>query len=434
MTVGRPVAIRSRLRKRSPRRRPSFHRVARPLCAALVIVGCGRYQEVPRLPVPIVDVRAPLAANIRDGQVREYSRDIDYFPEKTSFRYSKRISIEYHRHYKLLTVTPAPNPRERFRYALVQRGTPAPRLPGDVRTIEVPVRDFILADDELLGAAAIVGLAARLLAISTATNVREPAIRTQIDRGRIVGIGSGKHVDVERVIQLQPDLVLTYWSVDPSYDAHPVLDQAGIRCVVLASHWEASLLASAEWMKVMAVLFNREAEANRVFDGIANRYERLAARARAQPRRPLLLTRLPFRHIWYLVPPPPEFDDAGGTYFWPGETRYRGVDIEDVVRRGRDADVWIIAFPTPIHTQDELLAREPRLALFEAVRRGEVWNLDRLEVERDRPWHDHRVRPDLVLADLVKILHPALVPDHELVFYRRLDPSTRFPLPPVETR
>lgn len=399
-------------------------RLGLTLYLALLTVACHSADEGPRVDAAMVDVYGPLASNIRDGQVRGYAPDVDYFPEKTSFTYSKQIHVEYHRHYKILTVTPAPNPKERFQYVLVQRGTPAPDLPGNTTTIEVPVRNFILTHEELLGAAEITGLADRLIAISDIRSVREPGIRAGIDAGRIVAVGSGKHVDVERTIQLQPDVAMTYWSVNPSYDAHPVLNQAGIKTVVLASHWETSLLGIAEWMKVVALLFNRERDVNLVFDGIADRYETLAARARAQPTTPVVLSRLPFRHIWSVVPEPPEIADAGGRYFWPGSTRYKGVDVEAVARRGRDADVWILDFPIPIRTQEELVAREPRLAMFEPVRSGQVWNRDLLEVRLDLPYHDRRMRPDLVLTDLVKILHPDLVPEHDFVFYRQLPPMT----------
>jgi iron complex transport system substrate-binding protein len=391
---------------------------------ALTLLACARSATRPSPSEPLLDIAGDIDANIREGRVSEYQSGVDYFPDKTTFRHSRQIAIEYHGHYKILEVMPAPNPKERFRYVLVQRGTPVPRLSGRFHVIEVPVRNFALTDQELLGAAEIAGLADRLVALSRITGVRAPRTRDAIAAGRIVAVGSGKHVDVERVIQLQPDVVLTYWSVNPSYDAHPVLNQAGIQTVVLAAHWETSLLAAAEWMKVLAVLFNREREINKTFDGIDRRYQALAARARAQPTKPLVLSRLPFRHIWSIVPEPPEVADAGGRFFWPGETRYKSVDIEAVARRGREADAWIIDFPTPIRTQEELLLREPRLALFAAVRAGNVWNYDLQDARPDLPYHDRQMRPDLVLADLVKIFHPTLVPDHEFVFYRRLDPSS----------
>src|SRR5687768_2402896 len=125
---------------------------------SLVVAGCGRFPEQRKAAEKYVDVNPPLTANIREGRVRQYLPELDYFPEKTSFQYTKQISIEYHRNYKILTLTPAPNPKESFRYVLVQRGTPAPRLEGNVRTIEVPLRNFILSHQELLGAAEIVGL------------------------------------------------------------------------------------------------------------------------------------------------------------------------------------------------------------------------------------------------------------------------------------
>lgn len=391
------------------------------LSAAALMAACRPAAEEAWTEPAVVERHVVAGGNMRDGAVVGYDPDVDYFPEKTSFQYSRQVRIDYYGHYKVLTLTPSPNPHEEFRYVLVQRGTPAPRLPGKTTVIEVPVGNFVLTHEELLGAAEITGLADRLLAISDVRNVREPGIREGVEQGRIVAVGSGKHVDVERVIQLQPDVALTYWSLDPQYDAHPVLDQAGIRSVVLAAHWETSILGVAEWMKVLAVLFNRERDVNEVFDGIAARYTNLSARARAEPRHPLVLTRLPFRHIWSATPEPDEIVDAGGRYLWPGETRYRGVDIESVARRGRDADVWIVSFPTPIRTVEELVSREPRLALFKAVQTGQVWNFDRQAFDETSTWHDRLMRPDLVLADVVKILHPELVPEHEFVFYRQLE-------------
>lgn len=399
------------------------------LSAAIVTGGCAPGQEAARAEPAAGPWRVVAERNVRDGAVDRFDPTVDYFPEKTAFRHSEQVRIDYYGHYKVLTVTPSPNPNEQFQYVLVQRGTPAPRLPGRTTVIEVPLRNFVLTHGELLGAAEITGLAGKLLAVDDVRNVRAPGIRRGIEQGRIVAVGSGKHVDVERVIQLQPDAVLTYWSVQPQYDAHPVLDQAGIRTVILASHWESAILGVTEWMKVLAVLFNRERDVNTIFDGIAARYLSLSTRARAEPRHPLVLTRLPFRHIWSVTPEPDEIVDAGGRYLWPGETRYHGVDIESVVRRGRDADVWIVSFPTPIRTVDELISREPRLAIFKAVQTGQVWNFDRQAFDQTAAWHDRPMRPDLVLADVVKILHPELVPEHQFVFYRQLEsPSgTAFP-------
>jgi iron complex transport system substrate-binding protein len=36
-------------------------------------------------------------------------------------------------------------------------------------------------------------------------------------------------------------------------------------------------------------------------------------------------------------------------------------------------------------------------------------------------WESGIVHPDVILADLVKILHPDLLPDHELYYYQHIN-------------
>ena len=62
------------------------------------------------------------------------------------------------------------------------------------------------------------------------------------------------------------------------------------------------------------------------------------------------------------------------------------------------------------------------MADFDAFKAGRVFNNDRRLNEHggNDYWESGSLRPDIVLADLIKILHPQLLPDHELVFYRRL--------------
>lgn len=37
-------------------------------------------------------------------------------------------------------------------------------------------------------------------------------------------------------------------------------------------------------------------------------------------------------------------------------------------------------------------------------------------------WESGVTNPHLVLADLIRIFHPDLLPDHELYFYQKLEP------------
>jgi iron complex transport system substrate-binding protein len=66
-----------------------------------------------------------------------------------------------------------------------------------------------------------------------------------------------------------------------------------------------------------------------------------------------------------------------------------------------------------------MLADEPRYAEFKAYRKREVWVYERLvnAVGGNDYWSRSVTRPDVLLADLVKIFHPSLVPEHRFEWY-----------------
>jgi iron complex transport system substrate-binding protein len=66
-----------------------------------------------------------------------------------------------------------------------------------------------------------------------------------------------------------------------------------------------------------------------------------------------------------------------------------------------------------------MLADEPRYAQFKAFQTGQVWVYERLQNESggNDYWTRSVTRPDLLLADLVKIFHPSLARDHVLEWY-----------------
>jgi iron complex transport system substrate-binding protein len=114
--------------------------------------------------------------------------------------------------------------------------------------------------------------------------------------------------------------------------------------------------------------------------------------------------------------------DAGGDYVWsdrPGSGSL-ALDIEAVYERALAADVWLNT--STWKTVAEAEAADPRFATLPALRNDRVFNNNkRLNAEGGNDyWESGMLRPDVVLADLITILHPELLPGRELVYYRRL--------------
>ena len=114
--------------------------------------------------------------------------------------------------------------------------------------------------------------------------------------------------------------------------------------------------------------------------------------------------------------------DAGGTYVWKDNTSasIASVDLEAQISRASNAGFWINGGEWK--SVKSMLAEEPRYKQFKPVRDGNVWlyNRSNLADGGNDYWARGVTRPDLILADLIKIFHPELAKDHEFVWYKQV--------------
>ena len=124
------------------------------------------------------------------------------------------------------------------------------------------------------------GIVDRLAGHNGSTTRGSPRSAQRIAAGQVAEIGDSVRLDLEALLSLRPDLVLASSIGNAELDVSTCSSGPGFPTRVDAAWTEATPLGRAEWLKFTAAFFNREAEANRIFDGIAARYEELAALAR----------------------------------------------------------------------------------------------------------------------------------------------------------
>jgi len=364
-------------------------------------------------------------------------RSTNLFAEKTCLRYAHGFDISYQGTYKRIEVRrPWRDASEGFVYYLVARGhDPPPDLPRGAIVVPVPIQRLAVFSTTWTAFFPMLGIEDALVGMAGCEWIHTPEIVSRIRQGQIQEIGDGgrgmsRKIHLERLTLVRPEAVMVYATGIPEFDQHPKLLEAGFKAVVNASHMESTPLGRTEWIKFVAAFFNREAEAERVFDEIADRYEALAQKTRHVAHRPTVLCNAAWRGTWY-VPGGAGYiarflEDAGGRYVWSDDTN-AGVlpmAIETVVQRARDAEYWIDT--NQARSLAELLAIDERYGRFAAFRSGKVYNNDaRVNARGGNDfWETGAARPDLVLADLVSILHPELLPGHRLIWYRRLPQLT----------
>jgi iron complex transport system substrate-binding protein len=372
--------------------------------------------------------QAAPVANITDGCVEVFDETVDYFPEKVEVDYATGFAVEYFNHYKVVLVLPWPGAEEPLEFVLVQCGTPAPDGYDAEQVVSIPVNRFVGMSTSILPHLEAQGVLDRLVGMDTTLFVHNESILERAQAGEIVEIGgggSGTDINTELVLELEPDVVMAqeFFAGGTTFSS---LREAGVTTVLNADYADTTPLGQAEWGKFVALFFNTEALAAEIFDGVAERYQELQALTAEVESRPTVITASPYNEIWFM----PGGDstvamllaDAGADFLWADETGTSfPLDFEVVFDRGIDADYWV-NINQFWNTTADMLADDARFAEFAAYQNGNLWNNNaRMNPNGGNDYFESGfANPDVILADLIAIFHPDLLPDHELVYYQRL--------------
>lgn len=364
--------------------------------------------------------------------VSAYDATVDYFPDKVTVEAAAGFTVEYFNHYKRVTVTlPWQGAEAPLEYLLIQCGTPAPDDAGEAAIIEVPVQTVVSMSTSFLPHLTAQGVLDRVVAVDTALYSSNEALIERVAAGEVAevgGGGGGTEVNIETLIDLQPGLILTQ-RFDDSDTSYPAIQQAGLPVAIAADFLDTSPLGLAEWGKFISLFFNTEASAEASYDEVQNNYESLATLAKSAADAPTVFAGTPFDGTWYM-PGGASYlatliRDAGGDYLWANDesTGSLFLDFETVLDTAVDADYWLNIYQS---TTDDVLALDERLSGFAAFQNGQLYtNNARSNANGGSDYYETGyARPDWLLADLVSIFHPDLLPDHELYFYKPLQAAS----------
>ncbi len=363
------------------------------------------------------------------GCVHGFKRGTDYFPDKAVVSEAHNFTIRYAGNYKVVTVKqPFPSGAPQT-YVLVQCGTPAPKLQGELsgaEVVQVPIRSVFAESTTHLPAIVDIGEVNALHGVGSEQYIVSKPVRRLFTNPSFVEFAKSGDIDVERVLGAKPDVLLTAGTDSPAYGR---LRDSGVPVVAIAEYLESTPLGQAEWAKLIATLFNRESTAQLAFGGVAARYHQLEHVAAAVPaaQRPMVMTGFVNSGTYYdkggksltarLIA------DAGATSIWAtnSDTGPLMIDLEAELARAANADVWIDGSQFWTSLAD-VTKDDPRYQAFRPFHLGQVWVPNRVKnVNGGLDYFERGVaHPDLVLGDLIKVFHPNLARGHRFVFYVRL--------------
>ena len=255
--------------------------------------------------------------------------------------------------------------------------------------------------------------------------ISNPRLRQALSEGSIRDLGSAMTPDRERIIALNPDLIL----LSPYENAatYGNLEPLGIPIVQCADYMETSALGRAEWMRLYGRLVGKAHEADSLFSIIEAEYYALRALTDSltQEQRPTTLFDTKNGSAWYVPGGHSTMaqlvHDAGGRYIFADNTKSGSVPLafETVLIRGEQADVWLIRYNNSYTrmTLHDLGEVYHPYTLFKAYKQASVYGCNSAELifYEETPFH-----PERLLRDYIGILHPELLPSHTMRYFHKL--------------
>ncbi|MGB3591032.1 MAG: ABC transporter substrate-binding protein [Nonlabens sp.] len=320
--------------------------------------------------------------------------------------------------YQLDIINPWPGADKTYSYKLKTNAK-------GIDEIQIPVTSIVATSTTHIPPLTLLGVEKSLVGFPSTDYISSPSVRDLIDAGNVEELGKNGEINLERTIQLQPNLVMGY-GVEGGSTSQEKLKAARIPVLYNGDWTESHPLGKAEWIKLYGVLYDKSQEADSIFNEIELRYLNLKNQVK-QLKKPRVIAGATYKDVWYL-PYGNSWQgkvlaDAGGNYVYSttsgnGSLSY---ELETVLNSASEADYWIA--PGQYTTYNKMLQDNRAYEKFKAFKDKQVYTFAKTVGAKGGVtyYEEAAMRPDLVLADLIKILHPSFSMDHELYFFKPLD-------------
>ena len=344
----------------------------------------------------------------------------------TSIKYAKGFDIAYRDGYKVITVKNIwPGSEKEFRYALVKKGHPLEMPESFDEIITIPINEIVVTSTTHIPSLEMLEVDTTLVGFPSLDYISSQKTRKRINQGLIKELGKNEDLNTESLLDLNPDVIVGF-AIDNHDKTLNTIKKTGIPLVYNGDWTESSPLAKAEWIKFFAAFYDKDTLANRLFSNIENEYlnaKKIAFNAKSKPT---VLSGAMYKDIWYL----PQgkswaaqfIADANGDYLWK-ETKGTGshsLSLESVLEKAEHAEIWI--GPSYYTNLVQLKKAHAVYQYFDSFKNKKVYSFTNKVGETGGLIYFELApnRPDIVLKDIIKILHPKLLPNHKFYFFDQL--------------
>ncbi len=307
-------------------------------------------------------------------------------------------------------------------YILVPQANELPSSLPEGTVIRTPVKRAVVFTTVHCSLFMTLGQQDRIVGVADLKYIKIPWIQEQCKKGLIADCGEGLSPVVEKVIDMNPDVMLL--SPFENSGGYGKLDEINIPIVECAEYMETSPLGRAEWMKFYGLLLGEEAQTERLFAEVDSSYNALKDLAKTSKINRSVIVDKVTGSVWY-VPGGRStigqmLSDARCDYPFANDTHSGSLSLpfETVLEKGGECDIWFYRYNSDRSmTLKDLLAEKEGYKQLKAYRTGEVYGCN---VAKTLFYEQSPFRPDYLLSDFIQILHPDIKGLHPLRYYFKL--------------
>ncbi|MDT0686704.1 ABC transporter substrate-binding protein [Zunongwangia sp. F225] len=339
------------------------------------------------------------------------------------------FEIERFEDYSIIEVkSPWPNAEKSFRYLLAEEDATIPEGVEYDQKVEIPVEKVVVTSTTHIPALEALQEEKTLKGFPGLDFISSVRMRELINEEKVKELGNNENINTEILIDLEPDVVIGF-SIDANNKTFETIQKTGIPVVYNGDWTEETPLGKAEWIKFFGAFYNKNEEANIIFEQISAAYSEAKELAQTAKEQPKVIAGSMYKDQWYMPYgnswQAKFIEDANAAYAYT-ETEGNGsmgLSFESVLAKHQDADFWVSA--GQFTSYEQLFSASEHYRQFKAVQDKNVYSVSLVKGETGGVVYFELgpQRPDLVLKDLISIFHPDLLPEYERTFYKALADS-----------
>ena len=344
-----------------------------------------------------------------------------------SVKYAKGLELYHYQGFTVMKVTkPWPEATTSFTYILKEKDGIVPDSLKQFPVISIPIQSIVVTSTTHIPALEMLDVQNTLIGFPSTNFISSTKTRKRIDAGEVREVGVNESLNTEILIDMKPDAIVTF-GINNNNSTIDNLKKSGLNVLINGDWTEQSPLGKAEWIKFFGALYDLNTKANTLFNSIESNYNSALALAKKTTVKPTVLSGAMYQDQWY-VPQGESWaslflKDAKANYLWKDSKGFGSLNLpfEKVFEKGQNAEFWIA--PGDFSSLKQMSDSNTHYAEFASFKNKKVYSYAVNKGPKGGIVYFElaSTRPDLVLKDLIKIIHPELLPKYSPFFFKKLE-------------